>query len=127
MNVVRDPANFDGLHFVLPGNAAHNRPEPVAQSRGDERAALLGAKHTMEIGTHVRHALHSAVRGLVPCGIYPALKRRAILITSLRDNSEFAKAIRLTPPSPRSRRRGFSTRSRECGPTCERAGRRGNT
>ena len=57
MDVVRHPPNLDGFHSVLPGDAAQEGPESVAQFRCDQRPALLGAKNAMEIGTHVRHAL----------------------------------------------------------------------
>ena len=42
-------ADLNGLHFVLPGDAAEERPEPFAQFRRDERTAFLGAENTMKI------------------------------------------------------------------------------
>ena len=44
VNVVSHASNLDGLHFILPGNAAEERPEPVAQIRRDEGATFLGAE-----------------------------------------------------------------------------------
>ena len=38
--MVRHPANLDGLHLVLPGNAAEERPESFAQFWPDERPAI---------------------------------------------------------------------------------------
>ena len=48
-------ACFDGLHFILPGDAAEERPEPFAQVRRDKSATFLGAEEAMEIGTNVGH------------------------------------------------------------------------
>ena len=49
MNVIFNPADFDGLHFVLPGDAAEKWPEPLAKFWSDERTAFLGAENAMEI------------------------------------------------------------------------------
>jgi hypothetical protein len=38
--VVAITAGFNGLHFVLPGNAARKRPEPVTQFRRMSRRSL---------------------------------------------------------------------------------------
>src|SRR6266516_3393765 len=74
-------ADFNGLHSILPGDAAQKWPEPVAQRRRDCGLACFRAEHAMEIGAHVRHAVHSAVpSGLMQYGIaLPTLKRWAIL------------------------------------------------
>ena len=41
---------------LLPGDAAKERPESVAQRRPNQGTALFGAEDTMIIGTHVGHA-----------------------------------------------------------------------
>src|SRR2546425_4972044 len=70
VNMIRYAADFNGLHSILAGDAAQKWPEPVAQRRRDCRLAFFRAEHTMEIGAHVRHAVHSAVpSGLVQYGI----------------------------------------------------------
>ena len=103
-------ADFDGLHFILPGDAAEERPEPFAQFRCNEPLSFLGAEDAMKIGTDVGHASHSAVpsellqfrifpgvetqRNLQPplrgwfffCDGYPQLKLRAIIEMSRWDN-----------------------------------------
>ncbi|MFZ0829048.1 MAG: hypothetical protein WAO02_16665 [Verrucomicrobiia bacterium] len=81
-----NPADFDGLHLVLPGDATQERPEPMTQCRGDERPSLLGAENTMKIGTDVGHGIHSAVPAeLMQFLIFPALKRRAIFTLSISE------------------------------------------
>jgi hypothetical protein len=88
VDVVFHAADFDGLHFVLPGDAAKKRPEPVTQFRRDEPPPFFGAENTMNIGTDVGHGIHSAVPSeLMQFRIFPALKRRAIFKMSLRDNA----------------------------------------
>ena len=57
VDVVRHAPNLDGIHSVLPGDAAQEGPESLAQFRCDKRPALLGAENTMEIRANVRHAL----------------------------------------------------------------------
>jgi hypothetical protein len=80
VDVVLHPTDFDGLHFVLPGDAAQKRPEPVAQFRSDELPSFLGAENTMKIGADGGHGIHSAVPSeLMQFRIFPALKRRAII------------------------------------------------
>ena len=61
VDVVRHAADFDGLHPVLPGDAAEIRPESFLESRRDQGPALLRAEDAMIIGADVRHAPHSAV------------------------------------------------------------------
>src|SRR6516225_5823690 len=77
-------ANFEGLHFVLPGNTSEKWPEPFAQFRFDRGMPFFGAEDTMEIGADVGHKIHSAVPAeLMQCRIlYPQLKLRAIFISS---------------------------------------------
>ena len=85
MDVVLHPADFDGLHLVLPGDAAQKRPEPVAQCRGDEPPSLLGAENTMKVRTDIGQGIHSAVPAeLMQFRIFPALKRGYYRL-SLRD------------------------------------------
>src|SRR5438876_2979674 len=57
VDVVRHAPNLDGIHSVLPGDAAQEGPESLAQFRCGKRPALLGAENTMEIRANVRHAL----------------------------------------------------------------------
>src|SRR5438309_11548825 len=52
--------HLDGLHLVLPRDAAQKGPESVAQFRRDHGVTLFGAKDAMEIGADVRHATDSA-------------------------------------------------------------------
>ena len=61
MNMVLDAANFNGLHFMLAGDAAKEGPKSFAQGRGDHGTAFLGAEHAMIIGGDVGHAGYSAV------------------------------------------------------------------
>src|SRR5436309_605713 len=48
MNVVGHAPNFNGLHLILPGDAAQKGPEPLAQLRRDWGAAFFGAEDAME-------------------------------------------------------------------------------
>ena len=64
--MVGHAADFNGLHFILPGDAAEEWPEPFTQLRRDEWAAFLGAEDAMEIGTDVGHGVYSAV----PAGLW---------------------------------------------------------
>src|SRR5258707_11564 len=74
------------FHFVLAGNAAQKWPESLTQKRRNHRPAFFGAENSVEMRAHVRHANHSAVpSGLNAMPVFPALKRRAILMMSLRD------------------------------------------
>ena len=73
--MVFNPADLDGLHFVLPCDPAQEWPEPVAECRSDERATFLGAENAMEIGADIGHAGHSAVpSGLMQSGILPGIE-----------------------------------------------------
>ena len=73
--MIRHAAHFDGLHFILPGDAAEERPEAFAQFRRDKRPAFLGAEDAMEIGADVGHGDYSAVpAGLWQCRILPAVE-----------------------------------------------------
>ena len=75
VDVVFHAADFDGLHFVLPGDAAEERPEPFAQFRRDEPPPFLGAENTMKIGTDVGHEIHSAVpAGLMAIPNFPGVE-----------------------------------------------------
>jgi len=75
VDVVLHPADFNGLHFILPGDATEKRPEPFAEFKRDERVAFLGAEYAMEIGTNVGHGIHSAVpTGLLQYGTYPGVE-----------------------------------------------------
>jgi hypothetical protein len=49
VKVVFHAADFDGLHLVLPRDAAEERPEAFAQFRRDERAAFFCAENAMNI------------------------------------------------------------------------------
>ena len=65
MNVVLNAANFDCLHTVLSGDASHEWPESFTKRRGNEWAALLGAKYAMVIGAKVGHPeIQSSLRDL---------------------------------------------------------------
>ena len=54
MNVVGRAADFDGLHSILPGDAAQERPEPLTEWRLDQRPALFGAEDAMDEIAYVR-------------------------------------------------------------------------
>lgn len=59
-SVVIDP------EIVLPGDPAHEWPEPVSNLRRDRGQAPFGSKHTTKIGAYVGHnALFSR-----PCGTH---------------------------------------------------------
>ena len=53
MDVVFRPADGDGLHFILPGDAAHEWPEPLLQGRADELFTVFGAEDAMKAITDV--------------------------------------------------------------------------
>src|ERR1035438_281159 len=92
MDVIFHAADFDGLHFILPGDAAEKRPEPVAQFRLDERAAFLGAEDAMEIGADVGHGNHSAVpAGLWQHRILPGVETPGYCQSSLCDGQTALK------------------------------------
>src|SRR5258706_16132266 len=88
MDMVFHAAHFKCFHFVLAGNTAQKWPESLTQKRRNHRPGFFGAENSVEIRAHVRHANHSAVpSGLNAMPIFPALKRRAILMMSLRDKA----------------------------------------
>src|SRR5690606_30805119 len=93
--MVRDAANFDCFKNVLPGDPAYEWPKPFSNFRCDYGQASFGSKYTMKIGAHVGHNAEFNR----PFGTHgnsnqhPALKRRAIVMTSLRDSP--------TSPDPR--------------------------
>src|SRR4030095_15070005 len=75
MHVIFNAADFDGFHFVLPRDAAQERPEPFAQRWREEGAAVFGTENAMEIRTDVGHAAHSAVpSGVVQSRTVPGVK-----------------------------------------------------
>jgi hypothetical protein len=49
MDVVFYAADFNGLHFVLPCDAAQKRPKSLPERRGDQRLALFGAEDAVVI------------------------------------------------------------------------------
>ena len=53
VNMVWHAADFNGLHSILPGDAAQKWPEPLAQSRRDEGPAFFGAKDAVVVGADV--------------------------------------------------------------------------
>lgn len=96
VDVVLHPTDFDGLHFVLPGDAAQKRPEPVAQFRSDEPPSFLGAENAMKIGTDVGLGTHSAVpAGLVviPSNLAGGLVRRKVPVVVLSFGKENPMAL----------------------------------
>lgn len=101
MDVVWHAAPFEGLHLVLPRDAAQEGPEPVAELGGDQRPALLGAENAMVMGTDVGHArIQPSLRdsGGVEISV-PTLKRWAILrlVPSGQRHSEAAKCVEFLP------------------------------
>ena len=74
MDVVRHAADLDGLHSVLPGDAAQEQPESFLESRGSQGLAIFDAEDAMKIRADVRHAAHSAVpSGLSPPRLQPGV------------------------------------------------------
>ena len=68
VDVVRHAPNLDGIHSVLPGDAAQEGPESLAQRWRDQGPTLFGAEDAMEMGADVRHTTNSAVpSGLMQC------------------------------------------------------------
>jgi len=98
MHMVGNAADFQSAHSILPRDAAEEWPKTFSQWRGDERAAFFGAQHAMVIRTHIGHGGISAVpSGLVTLEFAnPALKRRASIEMSLRDNAR-EKTFRRRP------------------------------
>ena len=72
MNMVFDSSDFDGLHLVLPGDTAHESPQPLTQRGGDKFASLFCAENQMNVIADVRHVGNSAVpSGLDQCQSVP--------------------------------------------------------
>src|SRR2546421_10923009 len=88
MNVVSHAPDLDRLHLILPGDAAHEGPEPFTQFGRDDRLALFGAEDAMDMGADVRHAAHSAVpSGLMQFQIsVPNVETLGYYRPSLRDD-----------------------------------------
>src|ERR1043166_455146 len=55
MDVVRHAADLNRGHFVLPGDSAEKRPEPLGKLRRNHRTAIFCAEDTVEMRTHVGH------------------------------------------------------------------------
>ena len=73
--MVLHATDLDRLHFVLPGNAAHEWPEPLAQFWCDEPVPFFGAENAVEIGTNIGHGIHSAVpAGLILRHDFPGVE-----------------------------------------------------
>src|SRR6185503_15152928 len=87
-----DSTDFDGLHFVLPGDAAHERPPSLTQGWRDEFAPLFCAENQMNMIAHVR-----------PAGIQPSLR------DSINSNSSPAVNCRAIFVSPYGRSTGIGT------------------
>ena len=65
MHMVRHAADFNGLHPVLPRDAAQKGPEPFAQGRCHQGTPLLGAEDAVMVGTDVGHgAIQPSLRDL---------------------------------------------------------------
>ena len=81
MNVICHAANFDGRHFIGAGNAAKIRPKAFLKVRRDERTALLGAPHTMQMAGNecVQCFCRPYGTWLVCDSVNPPLKRWAIV------------------------------------------------
>ena len=92
MNRIFDSTAFDGLHFVLPGDAAHERPQSLTQGWRDEFAPLFCAENQMNMIAHVR-----------PAGIQPSLR------DSINSNSSPAVNCRAIFVSPYGRSTGIGT------------------
>src|SRR5437588_12004558 len=86
--MIGHPANLERRHFVLPRDSTEVGPEPLLESRCDERAAFFRAEDTMVVRTDVGH-MHAFSRPFGTYAIvkspYPTLKGWAILKSSLRD------------------------------------------
>src|SRR5437868_3743529 len=94
--MISHPANFERRHFVLPRDSTEVGPEPLLESRCDERAAFFRAEDTMVVRTDVGHLqrIQPSLRDL--CNRespYPTLKGWAILKSSLRDEDEILVAL----------------------------------
>jgi hypothetical protein len=81
MHVIFHAANLDGPHFVGAGNAAKIRPKTFLKIWRDERTALLGAPHAMQMAGN--EGMHGFCRPygtrLVCDSVNPPLKRWAIV------------------------------------------------
>src|SRR2546429_1909546 len=60
-NVIFDSANLDRHHFILPRNAAQERPKAFLQGRCNHGTPLFGTKNTMVVGADIGHMQDSAV------------------------------------------------------------------
>lgn len=89
--MVFNPTNFDGLHFILPGNTSEKRPKPRAQFLFDQRSAFLRAKDTMVIRTNVgRHAgIQPSLRDSGNAKLVPGVETPGYYQTSLQDRGLF--------------------------------------
>src|SRR2546421_6432560 len=57
-SVVSHAPDLNRLQLILPGDAAHEGPEPFTQFGRDDRRALFGAEDAVDIGAEVRQATH---------------------------------------------------------------------
>src|SRR6185503_19708349 len=82
VNRIFDSTDFDGLHFVLPGDAAHERPPSLTQGWRDEFAPLFCAENQMNMIAHVRHAgIQPSLRDSINSNSSPAVNCRAIFVS----------------------------------------------
>src|ERR1044071_1538884 len=99
VDMVRHAPNLDGLHVIVPGDAAQKGPESFPQFRGDQRLPLLGAENAMVIRADIRHGLiQPSLRDLGDAKYsVPRLKRWASVSLSRRDRAtrEIPKAASL--------------------------------
>ena len=78
--MIFDSTDFDGLHFVLAGDAAHERPQSLTQGWGDEFAPFFCAENQMNMITHVRHTgIQPSLRDSINSDSSPAVNCRICL------------------------------------------------
>jgi len=80
--MIFDSTDFDGLHSVLAGDAAHERPQSLTQDWRDEFAPFLCAENQMNRIAHVRHAgIQPSLRDSINPNSSPAVNCRAIFVS----------------------------------------------
>jgi len=99
-NMIFDSTDFDSLHFVLAGDAAHERPQSLTQNWRDEFAPFFRAENQMNRIAHVRHAgIQPSLRDSINSNSSPAVNCRAIFVSPSGRSTGIG-----TPEFPDSRR-----------------------
>src|SRR6185503_135373 len=99
VNMIFDSTDFDGLHFVLPSDAAHERPQSLTQGWRDEFTPLFCAENQMNRIAHVRYAgIQPSLRDSINSNSSPAVNCRAIFVSPYGRSTGIG-----TPECPNSR------------------------